>query len=39
MLLNTVSKTGLVDAHAYAVTGVTEVTGSGWSPPAVPSEP
>uniref|UniRef100_H3DFF7 Calpain catalytic domain-containing protein n=1 Tax=Tetraodon nigroviridis TaxID=99883 RepID=H3DFF7_TETNG len=25
MLLNTVSKTGLVDAHAYAVTGVTEV--------------
>lgn len=28
MLLNTVSHTGLVDGHAYTVTGVTTVTGA-----------
>lgn len=36
MLLNTVSNTGLVDAHAYAVTGVTEVTGTCYLSPTGP---
>lgn len=35
--MNTVSHTGLVDAHAYSVTGVTEVTrAKGQLPPYIP---